>query len=260
LTTVSDGVGWIVFHNPERRNAMSEEMWRASAKALRRFSQDDTIRVVLMRGAGEKAFVSGGDISEFEKKMAGQTAETTARAQYAQAFEEYMSAVANLHKPLIAVIYGYCAGGGLLVALQADLRFASPNAKFSIPASKIGVGYPYDQVERLACLVGPAVAADMLFTARALDADEAKRVGLINDVFPQSELDKSATEIASVIASNAPLTILAAKTALCTYLQDPESRDIPAVDALVQACANSEDLVEGARAFLQKRKPRFVGK
>jgi enoyl-CoA hydratase/carnithine racemase len=254
------GVGWLVFNNPERRNAMSEEMWAGAATALEALAKDEAVRVILLRGAGDKAFVSGGDISEFEDKMAGRTAAAEARARYAAASGAFMRAIGRLQKPLIAVIHGACFGGGLLVALQADMRLAATTAKFSIPASKMGIGYPYDQVERLARLVGPAVAADILFTARILGADEAKHVGLVNDIVAPDELEAAAQKTAAVIAENAPLTVRAAKAAVQAYMQDAQARDLAAVDALVRACGNSEDFLEGTRAFLEKRKPRFAGK
>lgn len=257
---IDDGVGWLVFNQPERRNAISAEMWTAIAQALDAMGRDDAVRVIVMRGAGEKAFASGGDISEYEDNLAGVSAARDARARYQKSVDAGLSALSAVEKPLIAMVHGYCFGGGILIALQADLRIASDEARFSIPAARIGIGYPYEHVARLAQLVGPAVASDLLFTARTFGSTEAKAMGLANQVVPTAELEPTVRGIARQIADNAPLTIRAAKIAIRASMQDSVDRDAPRVETLVNACMESEDFLVGTRAFMDKRKPCFTGR
>ncbi len=255
-----DGIGWLVFDQPGRHNAVSQDMWAGMADILAAFERDDAVRVIVMRGAGEKAFVSGGDISEYEDRLAGASAGEDARARYHASAEQGMKALRSTGKPVICLIHGYCLGGGILIALQADIRIAADDARFSIPAAKLGIGYPYRDVEKLAQLIGPAATAEMLFTARVFDAAEAGALGLVNRVVPKAELDETVRRTALAIAGNAPLTLRAAKAAIRAAMQDPARRDRAAVDALVAACQNSADFLEGSRAFMEKRKPRFTGR
>ncbi len=256
LARVEDGVGWLTYNNPERRNALSFEMQVASALALRRFQEDDAVRVVVLRGAGDRAFVSGADISEFEKLRT--TVE--ARERYDAAGRETGRAFAALEKPLIAMIRGYCLGGGLATALNADLRIASEGSTFGIPAGRLGVGYGFAGIKVLVDLVGPSHTSEILLTARRFTAAEAHHMGLIDQVTSVEELESTVRDLAGRMAENAPLTLRAAKFAIRQATKDPERRDLDRAKQFVEECFRSEDYVEGRRAFLEKRPPRFRGR
>ena len=256
VARVENGVGWLTYNNPERRNALSLEMQEASAFVLRRFQEDDAVRVVVLRGAGDKAFVSGADISEFKKLRT--TAE--ARERYDAAGRETGRAFAALEKPLIAMIRGYCLGGGLATALNADLRIASDDSTFGIPAGRLGVGYGFAGIKVLVDLVGPSRTSEILLTARRFTAAEAHGMGLIDRVTAVDDLEKVVRDLAGRMAANAPLTLRAAKFAIRQATKDPERRDLDRVKQLVEACFRSEDYVEGRKAFLEKRAPRFRGR
>ncbi len=248
-------IGWLTFNQPERRNAMSLEMWQGVGDALEAFQNDPAVRVVVMKGAGGRAFVSGADISEFDQHRAS--------AEQKKAYGDITARgnrwLRHLDKPLLAMIQGFCIGGGLAVALTADVRFATPGSVFGIPAAKLGLGYDFGGLATLARLVGPSVARDILFSARFLPADEALRVGLINRIVPDDRLEDEVREYAGLIAANAPMTIRAAKAALQQWEREPADRDLSRVTALVDACFDSEDYREGRRAFAEKRKPQFKG-
>ncbi len=256
LASVEDGIGWITFNSPERRNAISLEMWEGLGVILESFQADDDVRVVVMLGAGDKAFVSGADISEFDTKRG--TAEQ--KASYAKISANANRWLTKLDKPLIAMIQGFCIGGGLATALAADIRFATPDSTFGIPAAKLGLGYDYGGLVRLCDLVGPARAKDIMFSARFMDADEALAMGLINRICPADQLEKDVREYAALVAANAPLTVKAAKAAINEAMKDPGSRKLDAINQMVDACFDSDDYKEGRRAFMEKRKPRFEGR
>ena len=249
-------VGYVIFNNPERHNAMSLEMQRAIPTILGAFGADPDVRVIVVTGAGEKAFVSGADISEFSE----QRTSVEARAEWDSVSGRAWQAWQLVEKPIIAMIRGYCIGGGLATAMQADIRVAAEGSRFGIPAARLGLGYPVAMVEPLVALVGPAWAAEILYTARRLSADEALQIGLVNRVVPVAELLAQVEELAGSIAGNAPLTVRAAKAALSELRRPAEVRDLARVEALAEACFRSEDYVEGQRAFLEKRAPRFRGR
>ena len=232
----ADGIGWLIFNNPERHNAVSLEMWEAATRIIADFRADPDVRVVVVRGAGEKSFVSGADISKFDDE----------RAQ-----EE---------KPTIAMIHGYCIGGGANLAVCCDLRICSETAKFAIPAAKLGLGYGYARIRRLLEVVHPSFAKEIFFTARQFDAEEARTMGLANRIVPQAELETYVTDYARTIAGNAPLTVTAIKQIVNEALKDEADRDLAFCDRLVKACFDSEDYAEGRRAFAEKRKPNFKGR
>ncbi len=256
IAEVDDGIGWVTFNQPEKRNAMSIEMWQGLGDALEAFQGDDAVRVVIMKGAGGRAFVSGADISEFDQHRA--TAEQ--KASYGAITARGNRWLRKLDKPLIAMIQGYCIGGGLATALAADVRIATPDSVFGIPAAKLGLGYDYGGLAALARLVGPSTAKDILFSARFLDADEALRVGVINRIVPAESLETEVRAYAALIAANAPMTVRAAKAAIQEWERDPADRDLARVEALVNACFDSADYAEGRRAFAEKRPPRFQGR
>ena len=256
LAEVNDGVGWLTFNNPERRNAVSLEMWQGLAQATSAFEADPEVRVVVLRGAGGRSFAAGADISEFEQHRAN----AEQKKRYGELAAGGHRGLAKLSKPLIAMIQGFCIGGGLAIALSADLRFATPGSRFAIPAAKLGLGYDYPGLAALARLVGPSATKDILFSARMLDADEALRIGLINFVVDEAELESRVREYAARVAANAPMTVHAVKIAMQVferYSADPGSAEIA---TLVDACFNSDDYKEGRRAFMEKRTPRFSGR
>jgi enoyl-CoA hydratase/carnithine racemase len=249
-------IGWIVFDHAERRNAISEEMWREIPGAAAALAGDSAVRVVVLRGAGDVAFVSGADISEFERTRTG----GAAAAGYEAMTEAAFQALAHLDKPLLALIHGFCVGGGLATALTADLRSCADDARFAIPAARLGLGYGPALTRSVVQLVGPSAAKELLFTARRFRPEEALRMGLVNAVHAKSELEAKVREIAETIAENAPLTLRAVKRAVRELANDPGDRDDASVREAIRACFDSADYKEGVRAFLEKRSPRFEGR
>ena len=256
LVHVEDGIALVTFNNPEKRNALSAEIRAALPAALTALQDDADVRVVVLTGAGDKAFVSGADISEFAE---GRTS-AEARAEFDRLAGDAGRAWRALQKPVIAMIRGFCIGGGLLTALQADIRIASHDSQFGVPAARLGVGYGFGGVEVLVGLVGPARTSEILFSGRRFPADEALQMGLVNRVVPQSALQAEVWELAGTIRDNAPLTVAACKAAIQEVGRPAERRDLDRVAALVEACFTSEDYREGQRAFLERRPPRFVGR
>jgi enoyl-CoA hydratase/carnithine racemase len=255
VTHAGGGVAWLVLRNPARLNAVRLEMWEAIAPAVAGLAADPAVRVVVMRGAGEEAFASGADISEFRSHRQDAASAAAYEERTAAAFE----ALLGLAKPLVAMVHGVCIGGGLALAACADLRVAADDARFALPAARLGLGYHYAGVERLVQLVGPAAAAEVFFTARRYTAAEALAIGLVNRVVPRAELLSFTTSYAGEIAANAPLTLRAAKRAIVEAQRDPALRDLETVRRLIAACFTSEDYAEGVRAFLDKRAPAFRG-
>lgn len=249
-------VGTIVFNNPARRNAVSVEMWEALAEIVADYAADPAIRVVVVRGAGGKAFVSGADISEFEQKRS--TPEQT--EAYRQLSDRATSALQHLGKPTIALIEGFCIGGGVSVALSCDLRIAAESARFGVPAARLGLGYELPGVRKLVQVVGPAFAKEIFFTARQFSAAEALAMGLVNRTVPDAELERYVDDYAATIAANAPLTVASIKTIVAETLKDESARDEALCDRVVAACFGSDDYVEGRRAFMEKRPPAFKGR
>jgi enoyl-CoA hydratase/carnithine racemase len=231
-------------------------MWQGLADIAKEFARDDDIRVVVVQGAGEKAFVSGADISEFAEQR--DSAEATQR--YDAVAQQGMQALKNLKKPTLAMIQGYCIGGGVAVALNCDIRIAADHSRFAVPAAKLGLGYEFDGVRKLVDVVGPSFAQEIFFTARQFTAPEALAMGLINRMVPQEELLAYVTHYADTIAANAPLTVASIKTIVGEIVKDASLRNLALCDQLVAQCFNSADFTEGRTAFMEKRKAVFTGR
>ncbi len=255
LAHVQEGIGWMTFNQPEKRNAVSYAMWQAIPQIIDDFTSSDDVRVVVMKGAGDKAFVSGADISEFEKlRSTPEQIET-----YNAVTSTSSNALKSLEKPLIAMIRGFCVGGGLAISLTADLRISAIDGQFGVPAAKLGVGYGYGGIKELMNLVGPSYAKEIFFTGQRFSASDAELMGLVNRVVPVDKLESTVTSYARTIADNAPLTIKAAKAAVNEGTKNPDERELDHVAVMVEACFNSEDYKEGRRAFMEKRQPQFRG-
>jgi enoyl-CoA hydratase len=256
LSRKEGGVGYVIFNNPERHNAVSLEMWAATTDILEGFRNDPEVRVVVVTGAGGKSFVSGADISKFESERSSMEAVKHYNATVGKANQT----VYEFSKPTIAMIKGYCIGGGLGLALCCDLRIASDNSKFGVPAAKLGLGYAYPGIKRLVDVVGPSFAKEIFYTGRQFDVAEALAMGLINRAVPGDELESYVKNYADTIAGNAPLTIKAVKFTVGETVKDESQRDLGRSNELVEACFTSQDYIEGRRAFMEKRKPVFTGK
>jgi enoyl-CoA hydratase len=256
ISQVDGGVGWMVFNNPERHNAISLEMWEAALEIMAGFAADPAVRVMVVTGAGGKAFASGADISKFKDERQ----EADALAHYQATTQRAYSAIQGMAIPTIAMIRGYCIGGGTAAAVCCDLRICTENAKFGVPAAKLGLGYGMQRAQPLVDLVGPAHAKEVFFTGRQFDAREAERMGLVNRVVADDQLEATVGELARTIADNAPLTVRAAKLVVGELMKDPRDRDVAATERAVEACFASNDYKEGQAAFAEKRKPRFTGR
>ena len=258
LLMEKDGaIGWIIFNQPEKRNAVSQEMWEAMPEYVNDLATDDAIRVVILRGAGDQAFVAGADISQFKDKRKNMADEEEYRRISARGHDSLVT----LGKPLLAMINGFCIGGGLSIAITTDLRIASEDSRFGVPAARLGLGYHYNGMEKLMKLVGPAYTKEIFFTARTdFSAQDALRMGLVNQVVPKGELESFTRRYAETIAKNAPLTIRSAKTTVEQLLKPHPERDLALLDKLIADCFNSEDYQEGVRAFSEKRRPQFKGR
>ncbi|HET8920546.1 MAG TPA: enoyl-CoA hydratase [Xanthobacteraceae bacterium] len=255
LARKEGGVGILTFNNPERHNAVSLEMWEATKRILDGFAADDDIRMVVLTGAGGKAFVSGADISKF----ASERATLEASRAYNVKSDAAYSSVADFPKPTIAMIKGYCIGGGVGLAVCCDLRVCSDNSRFAVPAARLGLGYGYSGLKRLVDIVGASFAKEIFYTARQFDAQEAHAMGLVNRVVPAGELESYVKSITDMICANAPLTIKAVKFTVGEMLKDESKRNLARSVELVERCFASRDYTEGRTAFMEKRKPVFTG-
>jgi enoyl-CoA hydratase len=248
-------LAWCVINRASAHNALNAAVWEELATQLGRLHDDHEVRIIIVRGAGEQAFISGADITEFSalRSNAAKTAEYDALSARAWA------ALHRAPQPVIAMINGLCFGGGVSIALACDLRFAADHARFAVPAARLGLAYPLAAVERLVHVVGPTHAADILLSARALDAAEALRIGLVNRVVPRADLERETRTYAMAMAEGAPLTLAAHKLAIQHSLDTAGHQDASAVGAAARRCFDSADYQEGIAAFLEKRKPRFRG-
>jgi enoyl-CoA hydratase/carnithine racemase len=248
-----DAVAILTFNRPQARNALTWPMYEALYAACEHVDADERVRVLVLRGAGDKAFVSGTDISQFRAFSTPEDA-----IEYEQNNNRYAGRLEDVRKPTIAMLRGYCVGGGAAIAMACDLRIGSPDVKFGVPIARtLGNTLSSHNLVRLVSLVGPARAKDILFTARFVDANEAKSVGLLTRIADADELDTRTLELAQTIAGHAPLTIRSTKEGINRIVKQwrlEESED------LLLMCYMSEDFKEGVEAFLAKRPANWQGR
>jgi len=255
LSRVKDGVGYITFNNPEKHNAVSIEMWDALEQILDGFRSSKDIRVIVLNGAGGKAFVSGADISKFDKERSSKEAVLSYNKRTQKVYEN----LETFPKPTIAMIDGYCIGGGLNLAVCCDIRICSEKSKFAMPAAKLSLGYPFSSIKRLFDVMGPGMAKHFMFTAEKISASEALACGLVQKLVSEDSIDSYVRDYALNIANNAPLTIKAMKQIGIEISKNSDERDLLLCEKLASACFDSEDYKEGRKAFMEKRKPNFQG-
>ena len=255
LSRVKDGVGYITFNNPEKHNAVSIEMWDALEQILDGFRSSKDIRVIVLNGAGGKAFVSGADISKFDKERSSKEAVLSYNKRTQKVYEN----LETFPKPTIAMIDGYCIGGGLNLAVCCDIRICSEKSKFAMPAAKLSLGYPFSSIKRLFDVMGPGMAKHFMFTAEKISASEALACGLVQKLVSEDSIDSYVKDYALNIANNAPLTIKAMKQIGIQISKNSDERDLLLCEKLASACFDSEDYKEGRKAFMEKRKPNFQG-
>jgi len=248
-------VGWIIFNQPAKRNAINDAMWRAIPPAMQRFDADPEVRAVVFRGAGTEAFAAGADISEFEKVRS----DKGAVAQYDDLLDQVLHSIQNSLKPSVAMIHGFCMGGGLEIAVACDLRYSGASGQFGIPAAKLGLAYNVEGHKRLLETVGHAWAREIMFLGRRYGADEALAMGLVHRVLPDAELERYVNDVIRTLCDNAPLAIANTKTILEEYVKSSGAPDAARMSAAIERCAKSSDYIEGRRAFMEKRKPQFKG-
>jgi enoyl-CoA hydratase/carnithine racemase len=249
-------VGWLVFDQPAKRNAINGAMWRAIPEAMARFDADAEVRCVAFRGSGTEAFAAGADISEFEKNRA----ERSSVGAYDSLLDRVLHSIQGSLKPSVAMIHGFCMGGGLEIALACDLRYCGRSAQFAIPAAKLGLAYNIEGHKRLLETVGHAWAREIMFLGRRYSADEAAAMGLVHRVLDDAALERFVDEILATLCENAPLAIANTKTILEEYVKASGAADPLRMGAAIERCATSADYVEGRRAFMEKRKPKFGGR
>jgi enoyl-CoA hydratase len=255
IAEIDGPIGWMVFNNPAKLNAMAPDMWAAIPAIIDHYEKDPAVRVVVLKGAGEKAFISGADINRFEERLGS--------AQVGKSdgdnMREALDRLEHCTKPTIAMIRGYCIGGGVGLALCCDLRICSDNSKFGVPAAKLGLGYGFKGIKKLVDVVGPSFAKEIFFTARQFTAAEALAMGLVNRVLPEADLEKYVQDYAATIGGNAPLTVNSVKYIVGEVVKDASERNLKRCADLVAECFASNDYKEGRTAFMEKRKPAFTG-
>jgi enoyl-CoA hydratase/carnithine racemase len=253
---VDGAVARITLSNPSRYNAMSLAMWISLADSVATINADPNVRVVLLQGEGEKGFVSGADISEFENRRNS----TVAVKSYDEAVAGAITTLTECPIPVVARIHGVCMGGGMSLASACDLRYSARSARFRMPAARLGLGYSAQGMRRMVEILGAARAADIFYTARSFDGVEAERIGFVHAAYDDAKLDEAVEHTVVAIVENAPLTIRTAKLAIRHSLPSPDEQHVRSIDLAVQTCFESADYVEGRQAFMEKRPPRFIGR
>ncbi len=256
LVDKRDGVGWVTINNPARRNAISLEMWEAMGAAFADFSADGAIRCAVIHGSGDKAFASGADISQFEKNRSN----AEASEAYGKISKGVRDQIMSFDKPLIAMVRGFCMGGGLGLAMTADMRISADDGVYAVPAARLSIAYDAVNLGNLVHLVGPSKAKEILLTAKRYSAAEALQMGLVNAVVPVAELEAAVADITDRLVDNAPLSMRATKLTVNELIRDTALRNEELLDSLITTCFNSADYTEGRKAFMEKRKPVFTGK
>lgn len=255
ITRKENAVGWVIFSNPAKFNAVTHDMWVALPKAIAAFDTDPEVRMIVIAGDGDKAFISGADISQFEKARGS----AEAQAVYNRAVVDAYEAPVLCSKPVVAKIRGICMGGGLGLAAACDVRIAAEDATFRMPAARLGLGYNFTGINRFVQLLGAANTSDIFFSARKFGAADALAMGFLNRVVPVADLDREVAAYCELLVENAPLTMAAAKFAIRQTGMDPAAREMEQLARMLETCFNSEDYREGRRAFMEKRKPKFQG-
>ena len=255
ILEIKDGVGYVTFNNPEKHNAVSLEMWESLGEMMDQLEKDNNVRVVVLKGAGGKSFVSGADISKFDKDRSTKEQVLNYNAKTGKLYQR----IEAFPKPTIAMIDGYCIGGGLNLAVCCDIRICSEKSQFAMPAAKLSLGYPFSSIKRLFDIMGPGMSKHFMFTAERILADEALSCGLVQKLVEDGNLEEFVNNYAEKIAGNAPLTIKAMKNIGIEILKNPNDRNLDECKKLAEACFDSNDYVEGRRAFMEKRKPNFKG-
>jgi enoyl-CoA hydratase len=254
VAEIDGPIGWMTFNKPARRNAVSLDMWEAIPSILDRFEADPAVRVIVLKGAGDQAFVSGADITQFEQARSSRQG----NAHYEQVLGEASERLIACGKPTIAMIRGWCIGGGVAIAICCDLRIAAEDARFGIPAARLGIGYGVAGVKKLVDLVGPSFTKEIFFTARHFSATEAREMGLVNRVVGTEMVEDYTRQYCATIGANAPMTMHALKRTV-GELSRGDKADLAATERLVNACLESQDFIEGRTAFMEKRQPVFRG-
>src|SRR6266498_3997258 len=250
------GIATVVFNRPRVRNAVSLAVWREIANVTEALSRDDAVRAIVYRGAGRDAFASGADISEFKENRK----DTETALAYNKKTEAAYTAIRVCPKPTVAMVFGFCMGGAMALAMACDLRFAAGGSKFGIPAAKLSIIYGLDPVHQLVDLVGPAYAKDILYSARAVEAEEALRIGFIQRLVPAAELEAVTYDYLKNVAANAPLSIRGTKAQVQAIFEGVTDAHRGRLKQLGVETFTSEDYREGTRAFMEKRSPRFQGR
>ena len=253
IAEVDGAIGWLTFNQPERLNAVRLDMWQALPDAVAHLTADLAVRAIVVRGAGEKAFISGADIAEFERERF----DAASNRVFTAAVSRATAALIEAPKPVIAMINGYCIGGGMVIASACDIRICAEGSRFGVPAGRLGLGYELDNFQRLQSLVGKGFAMEMLATARQLSAEEVCAAGFLNRIVPPAQLESTIREMVAQISKTAPLSIAAAKLA-SRAASDASLK--PSAQHAIDACFDSEDYRNGREAFRDKREPRFVGR
>ena len=255
LTSIDGPIGWLTINRPEKMNSLTREMWSRFSELLNALSANPKVRVIIIRGAGVECFSTGADVEEFQDRLDSEVS-SDVLSPTAAAFD----AIAECPTPTVAMVRGHCFGGGCAIALAADIRCASENSLFALTPARLGLGYPFNGIERAVQELGASYARYMFLTAEAVGAKEALRIGLAHVVYPEYELEQNTKILARKIAALAPLTLRSIKESIRVTQTASTDRDLEGVERHIDACWKSEDFREGLNAFIEKRKAAFKGR